>query len=170
MSFNNKSLTNKVVCTLIFTKKSRDEFVYSTCMKTCKSAHGYTNLISHLRTYHPTYLEDAHKAAKDRNALRLGVIDEETRTIFRWCKWVVVDRLPLSFVERKMTRKNASLPTISEKTLKLYLMRIFESAEGRVAEELPLSFGIVLDGCTFNGRHFITIFAVFNDPGMCSGR
>ncbi|KAG3120420.1 hypothetical protein C6341_g27351 [Phytophthora cactorum] len=149
MSFNNKSLTNKVVCTLIFTKKSRDEFVCSTCMKTCKNA---------------------HKAAKDRNALRLGVIDEETRTIFRWCKWVVVDRLPLSFVERKMTRKNASLPTISEKTLKLYLMRIFESAEGRVAEELPLSFGIVLDGCTFNGRHFITIFAVFNDPGMCSGR
>ncbi|KAG3107304.1 hypothetical protein PI124_g14173 [Phytophthora idaei] len=49
-------------------------------------------------------------------------------------------------------------------------MRIFESAEGRFTEELPPSFGIVFDGCTINGRHFIAIFAVFNDPGMCGGR
>ncbi|KAG6963842.1 hypothetical protein JG687_00006320 [Phytophthora cactorum] len=41
-----------------------------------------------------------------------------------------------------MTRKNASFPTISEKTLKLNLMCIFESAEGRFTEELPPSFGI----------------------------
>ncbi|KAG6951497.1 hypothetical protein JG688_00013704 [Phytophthora aleatoria] len=116
------------------------------------------------------FLCNASEAAKDRNSLHQRVIDEETRTIFRWWQWVLVDRLPLSFVERKMTRKNASLPTISEKTLKLNLMRIFESAEGRFTEELPPSFGIVFDGCTFNGRHFIAIFAVFNDPGMCGGR
>ncbi|KAG2784805.1 hypothetical protein PC129_g13716 [Phytophthora cactorum] len=69
-----------------------------------------------------------------------------------------------------MTRKNASFPTISEKTLKLNLMCIFESAEGRFTEELPPSFGIVFDGCTFNGRHFIATLAVFNDPAMCGGR
>ncbi|KAF4035168.1 BED zinc finger [Phytophthora infestans] len=143
MSFYNKLLTNKLVCVMMFTKKSKEDFVCSTCTKNCKRAHGYTNLISHLRTYHTTYLEDAAKAAKDRNALRLCAIDDETRTIFRWCEWVVLDRLPLNFIERKMTRENACLPTISAKTVKLYLLRIFESTEGRVTEELLLSFGIV---------------------------
>ncbi|OWY95716.1 LOW QUALITY PROTEIN: hypothetical protein PHMEG_00034207 [Phytophthora megakarya] len=74
-----------------------------------------------------------------------------------------MDNLPLRFVERKMTRKNSSLSLISEKTLKKNLMHVYEAAEARVAEELPASFGIVLDGSTFNGRHFIAIFAVFND-------
>ncbi|KAF1795105.1 hypothetical protein GQ600_4755 [Phytophthora cactorum] len=137
MSSNKKSLSNKLVAALMLTKKSREEYVCSTCLKTCKSAHGYTSLITHLRSNHPTYLEDASQAAKDRNALRLRVIDEETRDIFRWCEWVVMDRLPLNFVEHKMTRKNASLSQISEKTLKSYLMRVFDAVEARVSEELP---------------------------------
>ncbi|EGZ16538.1 hypothetical protein PHYSODRAFT_501688, partial [Phytophthora sojae] len=149
----------------------QEEFLCLTCSKTCKSAHGYTNLITHLRTNHPTYLEDVFQAAKDRNALRLRAADDETRTIFRWSEWWVTaaHRLPLSFVERKMTRKNASLSSISQKTLKMYLVRVYQSAEARVTEELPPTFGIVLDGSTFSGRHYIAIFAVFNDPGMCHG-
>ncbi|KAE9331151.1 hypothetical protein PF008_g15576 [Phytophthora fragariae] len=169
MSSVSTPLSDKLVCSLLFTKKSKDEFVCSTCSKVCKSAHGYTNLIAHLRSNHPTYLEDASKAARNRIALRLRVVDDETRNIFRWCEWVVMDRLPLAFVERKMTRKNASLPSISEKTLKSYLVRVYQSTEARVAEELQPSFGIVLDGSTFNGRHYIAIFAVFDDPTMCHG-
>ncbi|ETM98979.1 hypothetical protein PPTG_24520 [Phytophthora nicotianae INRA-310] len=86
------------------------------------------------------------RGAKDRNSLRLRVIDEAIRNIFRCYQWVVMDRLPLSLVERKMMRKNASLTPIAKKTLKRYLMRIFKSVEARVAEELPATFGIVLDG------------------------
>ncbi|KAG3247564.1 hypothetical protein PI124_g7761 [Phytophthora idaei] len=137
MPSNKKSLSNKLVAALMFTNKSREEYVCSTCLKTCKSAHGYTSLITHLRSNHPTYLEDASQVAKDRNALRLRVIDEETRDIFRWYEWVVMDRLPLNFVEHKMTRKNASLSQISEKILKSYLMRVFDAVEARVSEELP---------------------------------
>jgi len=65
--------------------------------------------------------------------------------------------------------KKSSLSAISKTTLKSYLMRVYQSAEGRVAEELPPSFGVVLDGSTFNGRHYITIFAVFDDSTMCHG-
>ncbi|ETO81843.1 hypothetical protein F444_03913 [Phytophthora nicotianae P1976] len=169
MSSSNKSFTNKLVVSLMFTNNLGEEYVCLTCSKPCKSAHGYINLKTHLRINHPTYLEDAGRAAKDRNSLRLPVIDEATRNIFRWCEWVVMNRLPLSSVERKMTRKNASLTPIAKNTLKRYLMRIFESVEARVAEELPSTFGIVLDGCTFSGRHYIAIFAVFNDPKMCRG-
>ncbi|KAE9240345.1 hypothetical protein PF004_g7550 [Phytophthora fragariae] len=86
----------------------------------------------HLRTNHPTYLEDASQAAKDRNA--------ETRTIFR-----------------------------CEKTLTKYLMRVYQFAEVTVSEELPPTIVLGLDGSTFNGRHFIAIFAVFNDLDMCHG-
>ncbi|KAG4056169.1 hypothetical protein PC123_g8758 [Phytophthora cactorum] len=59
MPSNEKSLSNKLVAALMFTKKSREEYVCLPCLKTCKSAHGYTNLITHLRSNHPTYLEDA---------------------------------------------------------------------------------------------------------------
>ncbi|KAF1783765.1 Zinc finger, BED-type [Phytophthora cactorum] len=117
MPSNEKSLSNKLVAALMFTKKSREEYVCSTCLKTCKSAHGYTNLITHLRSNHPTYLEDASQAVKDRNAP------------VSWCEWVVIDHLPLNFVERKMTRKNASLSQIIEKTLKSCLMRVFDDVE-----------------------------------------
>ncbi|OWZ07187.1 hypothetical protein PHMEG_00020450 [Phytophthora megakarya] len=167
MSSTNQPISNKLVCSRMFTKKSRVEYLCSICSKSYKSAHGYTNLITHLRTYHPSYLEDASRAAKVRNALCVRVVDDETRNIFHWCERVVMDSLPLRFVERKMTRKNSSLSSISEKTLEKNLMHVYEAAEARVAEELPASFGIVLDGSTFNGRHFIAIFAVFNDPEMC---
>ncbi|ETM54768.1 hypothetical protein L914_01945 [Phytophthora nicotianae] len=130
MSSSNKPLRNKLVVSLLFTKHSGR----------------MRNLITHLRINHPTYLEDVGRGAKDRNSLRLRVIDEAIRNIFRCYEWVVMDRLPLSLVERKMMRKNASLTPIAKKTLKTYLMRIFESVEARVAEELPATFGIVLDG------------------------
>jgi hypothetical protein len=139
MSSVTRTLSNKIVCSLLFTKMSKGEFVCSTCSKSCKGAHGYTNLITHLRLNHPAYLEDASQALKNRNALRLRVVDDETRNVFRWCEWVVMDRLPLAFVERRMTKKHSSLSAISKKTLKSYLMRVYQSAEGRHAEELPPS-------------------------------
>ncbi|ETO63303.1 hypothetical protein F444_18944 [Phytophthora nicotianae P1976] len=68
MSSSNKPLTNKLVVSLMFTKNSGGgEYVCLTCSKPCKSPHGYTNLITHLRINHPTYLEDAGRAAKYRN-------------------------------------------------------------------------------------------------------
>ncbi|KAE8988769.1 hypothetical protein PR002_g21658 [Phytophthora rubi] len=48
-------------------------------------------------------------------------------------------------------------------------MRVYQSTKRRVAEKLPSSFGIVLDGSISNGRHYIAIFAVFDDPTMCHG-
>ncbi|OWZ19264.1 hypothetical protein PHMEG_0006514 [Phytophthora megakarya] len=131
----------------MFTKKSREEYLFSICSKSRKSAH----------------------TANHRNALCVLVVDDETGNIFRWCEWVVMDRLTQRFVERKTTKKNSSLSSISQKTLKTYLMGVYEAAKARVAEELPASFDIVLDGSTFNDRHFIAIFAVFNDPKMWHG-
>ncbi|ETL28288.1 hypothetical protein L917_18140 [Phytophthora nicotianae] len=49
-----------------------------------------------------------------------------------------------------MTRKNASLTPIAKNTLKRYLMRMIESVKARVAEEIPATFGIVLDGYTLS--------------------
>ncbi|OWY93128.1 hypothetical protein PHMEG_00037591 [Phytophthora megakarya] len=107
----------------MFSTKSRDEFVCS----------------SYWKTY-------ATNTTKDRNALHLRVVDDETWTTFRWCKWIVLNRMVFSFVESKKTRKNAILAAIGENTLKMYLMRVYQSAERRVVEELPSTFGIVLDG------------------------
>lgn len=42
-----------------------------------------------------------------------------------------------------------------------YIKRITQRVEERVARELPSSFGLVMDGWTSSGRHYVAIFAVF---------
>lgn len=93
----------------------------------------------------------------------IRVVDTRTRDIFKWCEWVVVDRLPLSFVDRRLVRKNAAMTPICEKTLVQYLRGVYAAVQERVVLELPSRFGIVLDGWTSHSRHYVALFAVFAD-------
>ncbi|KAE8986324.1 hypothetical protein PF011_g20033 [Phytophthora fragariae] len=77
-----------------------------------------------------------------------------------------MDCLPLSFCERDLVRRNAKLPRVCVKTLKLYLDGMVEVVTLRIIEILPRRYGIVLDGWTSGGRHYIAIFAVFNNPSL----
>ncbi|RAW40390.1 hypothetical protein PC110_g3374 [Phytophthora cactorum] len=74
-----------------------------------------------------------------------------------------MERLPFSFCEPQFLRQSTKMTDISEKTLTHYIMLLHQHVDGRIVEVLSLKFGIVLDGWTCGGRHYVAIFAVFDD-------
>ncbi|EGZ14663.1 hypothetical protein PHYSODRAFT_333013 [Phytophthora sojae] len=164
-------LTSSQICSMLFTDVGNGFYNCTSCDKQYKKGNGYTNLLSHLRRNHDNYELEAQEASRRQNPLRLHLVSTRTRDLYRWLEWVVCDRLPFAFVERRLTRLNASLSLVSEDTLSKYIVLIFELLELRVARELPASFGLVLDGWTSGGRHYIAIFAVFgsDSTGITGG-
>ncbi|ETO81810.1 hypothetical protein F444_03950 [Phytophthora nicotianae P1976] len=71
-----------------------------------------------------------------------------------------MDRMPVSFCERPLVRKNAKMEPISAATLQKYIHILYTYVRDDIALKLSKKFGVVLSG----GRHFIAIMAVFDDP------
>ncbi|ETI52417.1 hypothetical protein F443_04426 [Phytophthora nicotianae P1569] len=140
------ALSNMQVCALLFSKGTDSTFSCNTRAKVYKKGNGYTNLLNHLMRDHPDYERDARDAARAQNALGFQLVDQRSRDIYRWCQWVICERLPFAFVERPLVRQNTTLSPISEDTLALYISRIAKVVEQLVSRLLPDSFGLVLDG------------------------
>ncbi|EGZ21794.1 hypothetical protein PHYSODRAFT_247318 [Phytophthora sojae] len=164
-------LTSSQICSMLFTDVGNGFYKCTSCDKQYKKGNGYTNLLSHLRRNHDNYEQEAQEASRRQNPLRLHLVSTRTRDLYHWLEWVVCDRLPFAFVERRLTRLNASISLVSEDTLSKYIVLIFKLLELRVARERPASFGLVLDGWTSGGRHYIAIFAVFgsDSTGITGG-
>ncbi|KAG2762885.1 hypothetical protein PC129_g9004 [Phytophthora cactorum] len=118
----------------------------NSCSKTIKSTNGYTNVINHLKRYHPTYETDAEAALHTPNLLPLRLVDQATTDMFRWLEWTVMDCLHLTFCGREMVRRNTKLPRVSARTMKLYLDRMVVAVVPVIIKILPKRYGIVLDG------------------------
>ncbi|KAG2923797.1 hypothetical protein PC114_g4697 [Phytophthora cactorum] len=156
-------LSNRAICAILFQEETPGKFVCSSCSRTYRSAQGFTNLINHLRRFHPSNEAEAETALRETNALRLHIVDARTNDIFRWVLLVVMERLTFSFCERQLVRQSTKMTDISEKTLTRCIMLLHQHIHGRIVGVLPLKFGIVLDGWTCGGRHYVSIFAVFDD-------
>ncbi|ETP40985.1 hypothetical protein F442_11766, partial [Phytophthora nicotianae P10297] len=125
----------------------------TTCDKQYKKGNGYTNLLNHLRRNHEDYEQETLEAARHQNPLRLHLVSARTRDLYRWIEWIVCDRLPFTFVERRLTQQDAALSLVCEDNLVRYIVLIFELLEQRVARELSPAFGLVIDGWTSSNRH-----------------
>ncbi|OWY96363.1 hypothetical protein PHMEG_00033383 [Phytophthora megakarya] len=148
-------LTSSQICNMLFTEFGDDFYKYkcTSCEKQYKKGNGYTNLLNHLKRNHDNYEHEAQKAARRQNLLHLHLVSTRTRDLYRWIEWAVSDRLPLVFVERRLTRQNAALSM-------RYITLLSELHEVRVASELPDSFGLVLDGWTSSSLDYLAIFAM----------
>ncbi|KAG6957595.1 hypothetical protein JG688_00010897 [Phytophthora aleatoria] len=157
------ALTNRIICSLLFWPTGPGKFACNSRDREYRSLHGFTNLMNHLLRFHPSYEANAEAAAHANNALRLHVVDARTTEIYRWVEWVVVDRLPFTFVERRLVHQNARMGNITAKTLTIYVKKLLGAVDQRVIKILPKKFGLVLDGLTCGGRHYVGIFAVIDD-------
>lgn len=72
----------------------------------------------------------------------------------------MLDRMPLSLCERALVRTNASMAPIAASTLQRYIALLYGYVRDVIAAKLPEKFGLVLDGWSSGGRHFIAIMAV----------
>ncbi|GMF55199.1 unnamed protein product [Phytophthora fragariaefolia] len=164
MNFMN--FTNKDLCSLLFTQETPKKAKYTVCGKMYKQGNGYTNQMHHLLKKHPDYPQLAEAAFRRGNPLGLTMPDQRTNEIFRWIEWCVFDRRPVSFCERALVRKNATMVPIAANILQKHIDLLYGYTRDVIAAKLPEKFGLVLDGWSSGGRHFIAIMAVYHDPSV----
>lgn len=127
---------------------------------------GYGNLLNHIKSDHKDW-EEIMKSQDSKNSSIF--INKKGANIFKWLEWIVLADLPFQFAEHHLTRKNSSLDSITDETLKKYLFLVTENVEKRIANDLPDKFGIIIDGWKDGTTHYIAIFASYsnaNDEGQ----
>ena len=100
-------------------------------------------------------------------------ISPDAKSIHGWIEWVVLADLPVTIVQNEYYVKysrNTLKPT-TYKTVTKYMERLEELTRRDIARELPPTFGLVFDGCSCDGEHYIGAFAVWTrDDGSVSKR
>lgn len=134
---------------------------------------GYQNLIGHLKSNHPDYLETFYQAQQlpsnskgfnevvvTRSTTQTHSIDANPTNIFKWLQWIVREELDLIFCEKQLTRKNTTLAQISKKTLKKYMFRLVRAVEKIITTTVneTLKFALVFDGWSGDETHFTGLF------------
>jgi hypothetical protein len=155
----------EIICKYFFAKSNddgkwdcrycRDDTDQSIRSRVQKKGTGWTNLWSHIQSYHPDW-SDIMKAKGS-----VFTIPRKVQNIHDWIDWIVAKNLPFNFVEDNYTRKNVKLDSICTNTLKKYMKLLTEEVENRVTERLPQNFGIVFDGWSQGSEHYIALFACF---------
>jgi len=162
-------MTSKQIVSTFFTKESEEtvgDKLLITYLCSCGRKRvqnpktGYGNLLNHIKSDHKDW-EEIMKAKDKKNPS--AFVNKKGANIFKWLEWIVVANLPFQFVEHPLTRKNSNLDSITDETIKKYLLLVTENVEKRIADNLPDKFGIIIDGWKDGTTHYIAIFASYSD-------
>jgi hypothetical protein len=90
------------------------------------------------------------------------VVSTEAKTnIFAWIEWVVMADLLLTVVDNDLFRKRSNLLPTSYKTLSKTMGLLASLCRANIKRSLPPTFGIIFDGWSCDGEHYIGIFATW---------
>ena len=134
-----------------------------------KDKKGLGNLKSHLNTRHPGWKVEYDKIKNDPQATfdTMGLLPSaEEASTFEWLSWVVEEALPFTFVESGRTHQNTALALISAKTLKARGVMVASYVKKDIQINLPEMFGLMFDGWSHGGLHYVAIFAI-TSLGKC---
>ena len=134
-------LSNKQIVDFNFNEKEKNKF-RCRCGNERKVGNGYQNLLTHIYTKHPNYLQEI------QNQESVFKPSDKVTCIYGWLDWIISNVYPFNFCENAVTKKYSSLKPISKKTLMKYLELLTRAVEQRISQELPNHFGIMLDGWT----------------------
>ena len=130
-----------------------------------KDKTGYSNLQSHITTHVPDYVTAYNKAKAEGSVGgsldSFGFINQRTKDLHDWMKWIVDRNLPLHEIEENSTRKVVTMQSFSVETLTKYMRKVTEAVETKMTNDLPETFAIVFDGWTRHSRHYLAVFAVY---------
>ncbi|KAG3116523.1 hypothetical protein PI124_g4857 [Phytophthora idaei] len=158
-------MTSRQLAGFFFTPLEPGLYRCNICEQTCKQAQrtGYTNLMSHLGSVHPTHGEE-YEQFQRRNLTSLevfGFADETTTNMYDWLRWIVERNLPLSEVKNPLTRQLVRMRPTSATTLKTYMERVAGRVGNTIAKEMGTFFGIMWDGWSSGTYHYVTVVAVY---------
>ncbi|KAJ0393153.1 hypothetical protein P43SY_010450 [Pythium insidiosum] len=118
-------MSTKQLCSFFYTAVCRGEYKCNICNAVRKQAPktGYSNLMSHLSSVHPTHAEEyAEFQRRSLSSLEVfGFVDQDTSNMYDWLRWIVERHLPLIEVENKLTQQLVKMRPTSAATLKAYM-------------------------------------------------
>ena len=153
--------------------KSKDKYAFFYTFKennshTCKVCvddiiqnlrNGYRNLLNHLNKHDwEPMISD-----KDTKTKLPFSVDTKAINVHKWLKWIFGSKLPFSFADGELTRNNTNLESRSRQTLTKDMHCVVLEVEQVIRLILPDSFGLVLDGWSDGGSHFIGAYALCPD-------
>jgi hypothetical protein len=121
-----------------------------------KKGCGWTNLIGHIISHHPDYNEKLNQSVTQNMAM---FVDKKSLNAYGWIDLVVARNYPLQEVDSVEVRKYSKLQPISYRTLKEHMSAVVIEVESIISTKLPAKFGIVFDGWSSNGNHYVALFA-----------
>ncbi|KAG3013494.1 hypothetical protein PC121_g9457 [Phytophthora cactorum] len=141
--------------------------VCKACGKRRKHApnNGYTNLVTHVRTAHPSferYIRDATTAA---TGTVIAWVSQKASNRYGWLKWVIMGNLPLSFCESQETRhRYSNLASVSVDALLSNMEGVTKVVEITIGKEMPVDFGLILDDCSFGTEQYQGVYGCYETP------
>jgi len=131
---------------------------------------GYSNLNTHLKVNHPTYVKDFDnrhmQSAKDDDGHFVTVNTSEAKNMCNWLEFLIDNNLPLNSINNRTVRDKVVMEAISSKTAVAVWHRLVRVVEQKIAVEMknaPVK-GIMID--TWGKKHanasFTAIEAVYD--------
>jgi len=156
-----------------FNFEERDEKgrVYCKCCENyLKDNSGHTNLISHVKQKHIAHLAEKLKEAEEVQAQTgIGkfvtvtkIVSPEAKNMFGWIEWIVMCDLPLTVTENEQYRNKSKLQPTSYKTVSSYMEKLLGIVRENIKRGLPKTFGLLFDGWSCDGEHYVGIFATWS--------
>ena len=130
---------------------------------------GHSNLANHARTRHSEEvkckLTDALKGPT-RGAIGnwitvTKIVSPEAKNMFGWIEWIVMADLPVTVVENELYKKRSNLESTTYKTVMKHMEALLRLIKENIKRGLPPTFGIIFDGWSCDGEHYIGIFATW---------
>ncbi|ETP46884.1 hypothetical protein F442_06951, partial [Phytophthora nicotianae P10297] len=128
---------------------------------------GYSNLLAHLAGKHEGY-EAVYASSQSNSSSSLqafGFVSEESSHLFQWIQWVVMRNMPVSEVEDDLTRAMSKLWSVTTKAVKKCMKGIPIRVGRKLEKELRTLFGLMLDGRSHAGVHYVGRYAVYEADG-----
>ena len=125
---------------------------------------GWTNLDTHVFEKHADYKEklaDFQRSNSKGISSFFNAASEDAKNFHDWIEWMVMNDESPNFCENKYVRKNTKLKEVSTETLLKYAYKLNEIVKDAISDELPETFGLIFDGWSMAGEHYIAIFATW---------
>ncbi len=135
------------------------------CTVTRASNSGMSNLLNHTVEKHMESLKELYAANKSGSqgpmVQFVSYVSPVARKIYGWMKYVILTNQSLNSVMNKDAREFSKFESIDKKTMSKYLERVFEFVKLELQQILPQTFGIIFDGWSCSGEHFLAVFFTF---------
>ena len=128
--------------------------------------------MKHIESQHKKYLaaleakEVINTTGSNQSVLSYLTISDKAVDVYGWMPLIIDCNMPFTNVDNPVLVSAVRFKKIAYKTLMKYLRVTKEKVIETIKNELPDSFGLIIDGWTENNMHVLAVFANYSKDGV----